>query len=152
MQFKVTSSTTHCRQERPGEAYRRLYDAVAPVLPGPIVVGDLSPHGQMAFMNDFYRSGVPAVRPWALGVHPYDLDWTTEHTEMAAYARRHHVLPIVSEWGRFSKYGPSSWTSGLRKLHEDGYALTMIYESISGSGWDTHMGADDLVAVSSANR
>lgn len=144
---------TECKAESVGRAYRRVWDATAPVIrasdPGAtLVVGDLCPCADdLAFMEAFYEGGTPAVAPDVLGIHPYPgVDYAQT---MADYARRRSLTPWVTEWGlpRDTNPRPAQWTGSLQGFRRAGYRVAFIYDTRSANGWDTQMRADDREAV-----
>lgn len=153
-----------CGRESYGAAYRRLYDACAPIVraldPGAkIVAGDVAPRDAAGFMADFYRPGQPTVRPDALGIHPYlwtnprlvnhSADWRVSSVEdAAAFARAHGVALWVTEWAEWPSAPASWWTTALERMRRAGVALTMIYD-VRGHGWNTQM-TDEALALAAA--
>jgi hypothetical protein len=65
--ISVTGAYRHCQAEAAGAAYRRVFDAAAPQIShfdptAKIVVGDMAPTTDRAFMNAFYAENPASVR------------------------------------------------------------------------------------------
>lgn len=166
----TTSDQETCSAEVYGVAYRKLWDAVAPVLAatgGKLIVGDLCPCGDnRAFMDAFYSTGEPAVRPDVLGVHPYfhdnpttavntAADWRVPNTDDAvAYASRHGMDAWATEWAATPGDPTFWWPAALTRMAANGIKVTMIYDTPAPPGvvaWDTQMRSDALAAVTAWN-
>lgn len=147
-----TSSTTHivrttgerqvCTNEAAGRAYRKVYDAVAPILSqggAKLVWGDLCPGPYQAFADAFYEAGEPAIRPAVIGIHPYATVGFSDQIEIGlSIAQKHGAKLWASEWGIRTSDGlsQSAWTNRLNVMRDMGVDLTVIYDTKGGS-WDT---------------
>jgi hypothetical protein len=154
----TTQARRECSAERFGAAYRKLWDAVAPVIQrydpdARLVVADLAPGPMPPFMEAFYADGQPTVRPDILGSHYPDAERAKADVE---YARARDLEPWVTEWARtaWDKFNstihstPADWARCLNELEAAGMRVTVIYDTAAPT-WDTRMSDAVVEAVRS---
>lgn len=130
--------------ESEGHAYRRVYDAVAPLLPGPKLAGDLMPGSNVQFLNDFWNGHQPAIQPSYIGVHPYY--HLPEATDVAQWAFAHNSLPAVTEWGYGPTAKPGDWAYAINRFRKEKFAFTVIYDDLSPH-WNTRMPSNAVISA-----
>jgi hypothetical protein len=152
-----------CRIAAWGVAYRAVYDEVAAVIrradPGAkLVVGDLAPNAANEdFMAAFYGVGPPAIRPDALGVHPYYWGHPSDvagdgRFGLAAiertrdWAARHDVALWVTEFGYRPEHPTAWWLHALDRMQGAGTRVAVLYDTRS-QAWDTMLREPALDAV-----
>jgi hypothetical protein len=156
----VYTTTEHaarvCNAEARGAAYRRVWDAVTPLMAHkPLILGDLCPGPQAEFIDAFYQPGPPTVRPSIMAGHPYN--GVTEARETVQIARELGLRAWLTEWGRFApRNAPEDWTRSLEAFAEAGAELVVLYDVRSpqhpmpgtlAGFWDTRMSDGALAAV-----
>lgn len=140
----VRSTAQQCRDEAFGAAYRRVWDAVTPVIRAAdptalLVAGDLAPSdGNLAFLS---AAGTLAGAD-VLAIHPYDANVA----DYVSLARRSGMQTWATEWGLDPDSAAASWRNTLNYFDSAGIDLTIIYDSRSLT-WDTQMRPDDRRAV-----
>jgi hypothetical protein len=158
---------SQCESEALGIAYRRVWDATAPVLrdedpSARLIVGDLSPvDTDTAFMDAFYGDRTPDIRPDILGVHPYHWAAPTGRCpdgsfmicsieDAAAYARAHGLELWATEWAYQPGAPAAWWTGALDRFDRAGVTVTVLYDTGGNDdGWDTRLDATAVEAVTS---
>jgi hypothetical protein len=153
-----------CRVEDTGLAYRRIWDATAPIIrrysQAPLGVGDQAPSRfNEQFMDAFYEEGPlpPLIRPQMLLVHPYDRSdphypqpgpvWNISGIYgAAAYAKKHGLALWASEWA-YWPYNPAGWWPiAMSRMKAAGVKVIIVYDS-RGPTWNTFMTPAALLIV-----
>jgi hypothetical protein len=138
----VTGAYHHCQAEAAGAAYRRVFDAAVPQIrrydpSAKIVVGDLAPTTDRAFMNAFYAQNRAPVRADALGLHYADATWKPWYD----FARAHGLAVWATEWATRPGSGKpqNGLTAGLTQMSALGAQVTIFYELYGrpGAYWNT---------------